>query len=116
MRGGVAIKHWLGIDAVDLAIHLGVTVFLMGFVGVTNGPEGLFPTIMMGSIIALGVRRKLALRKGSLDQVQERERLEDVEERLAYVEGLQDWVIELEERVDFAERLLTKQQNERLPG
>lgn len=112
----MAIKHWLGLDAIDLAIHAGVTVCLLGFVGVTAGPEGLFPVITMASIIALGVRRKLALRKGAMDQVHESDRLAEVEERVGYLEGLQDRVIELEERLDFAERLLTKQQNERLPG
>jgi hypothetical protein len=39
-----------------------------------------------------------------------------VEDRVNYLETLQDRLMELEERLDFAERLLTKQQNERLPG
>ena len=110
------IKRWLGIDAVDLAIHAGVTICLLGFVGVTDGPEGLFPVITMGSFIALALRRKAAMRRGVLDPRQESERLAEVEDRLHYLEGLQDRVVELEERLDFAERLLTKQQREQLPG
>jgi hypothetical protein len=111
----MSVKSWLGIDAIDLAIHAGVTVCLLGFVGVSNGPEGLFPVITMGSIIALAVRRKMAMRRGLLDPRQEAERLAEVEERVHYLEGLQDRVIELEERLDFAERLLAQRQNEKLP-
>ena len=111
----MSVKSWLGIDAIDLAIHVGVTVCLLGFVGVTNGPEGLFPAITMGSIIALAIRRKTAIRRGLLDPRQEADRLAEVEERVHYLEGLQDRVIELEERLDFAERLLAQRQNEQLP-
>ena len=111
----MSVKSWLGMDAVDLAIHIGVTVCMMGFVGVNNGPEGLFPVIMMGSMLVLAVRRKMALRRG-IDRGSETDRLAEVEERLHYVEGLQDRVIELEERLDFAERMLAQNQKERLPG
>jgi Cullin, a subunit of E3 ubiquitin ligase len=111
----VGIKRWLGLDGIDLAIHVGVTVCVLGIVGVTGGPDTLFPVITMGSLVALGFRRK-GLRRSHLDQVQEGDRLAEVEERVAYLEGMQDRVMELEERLDFAERMLTKQQNERLPG
>jgi hypothetical protein len=110
------VKHWLGIDAVDLVIHIGVTLCLFGIVGVTDGPDGLFPVITLGSILALALRRKAAMRRGLSDPRQESERLAEVEDRLHYLEGLQDRVVELEERLDFTERMLTKQQRERLPG
>jgi hypothetical protein len=109
------IKRWLGIDGIDLVFHAGITICLLGLVAVTNGPEGLFPAITMGSIVVLAVRRKRAFRRAAIDHRQEGERLADVEERVAYLEGLQDRVMELEERLDFTERMLTKQQNERLP-
>ena len=80
----MSVKSWLGMDAVDLAIHIGVTVCMMGFVGVNNGPEGLFPVIMMGSMLLLAVRRKMALRRG-IDRGSETDRLAEVEERLHYV-------------------------------
>jgi hypothetical protein len=111
----VSVKSWLGLDAVDLAIHIGITICVLGFVGVTDGPEGLYPVITMGSIIALAVRRKMGLRS-SLERGPEAERLAEVEDRLHYMEGLQDRVTELEERLDFAERLLAQSQKERLPG
>lgn len=109
------IKRWLGMDAVDLAIHVGVTICLLGFVGVTGGPDALFPVITMGSFLALALRRRAA-RRGLSDPRHESERLAEVEDRLHYLEGLQDRVVELEERLDFTERMLTKQQRERLPG
>jgi hypothetical protein len=112
----MGLKRWLGLDGVDVAIHAGVTICLMSVVGVTAGPEELFPVILMGSIVLFGIRRKLALRRGTIDQGPEGDRLAEVEDRVHYLEGLQDRVTELEERLDFAERLLTKQQNERLPG
>jgi hypothetical protein len=111
----VSVKSWLGIDAVDLAIHAGITFCVMGFVGVSNGPDGLYPVITMGSIIALAIRRKIGLRR-SIEPGAEADRLAEVEDRLHYVEGLQDRVIELEERLDFAERLLAQSPKERLPG
>ena len=111
----MSVKSWLGMDAVDLAIHIGVTICVLGFVGVSDGPDGLYPVITMGSFIALAVRRKLGLRRG-LDRGAEADRLAEVEDRLHYVEGLQDRVVELEERLDFAERLLAQSQKERLPG
>lgn len=110
------IRRWFGLDGIDVAIHAGVTICLMAVVGVSAGPEELFPMIMAGSAVLFAVRRKLALRRASLDQVHEGDRLVEVEERLGYLEGLQDRVVELEERLDFAERMLTKQKNERLPG
>lgn len=112
----MTIKRW-GLDGVDLVIHIGVTICLMGIVGVTGGPDALFPVITMGSLVALAVRRKLALRRNRIESGEEGDRLADMEDRLHYLEGLQDRVTELEERLDFTERLLTRQQQkERLPG
>lgn len=111
----MSVKSWLGIDVVDLAIHVGITVCVMGFVGVSDGPEGLYPAITMASFIALAIRRKVGLRHG-IERGSEPDRLAEVEERLHYVEGLQDRVIELEERLDFTERLLAQGQKDRLPG
>lgn len=112
----MAIKQKLGLDGIDVAIHAGITICLMAVVGVTGGPEQFFPLILLGSLVVLAIRRKLALRRGSPDQAQGSDRLAEVEERVAYLEGMQDRMIELEERLDFTERMLTKQQNERLPG
>jgi hypothetical protein len=101
------LKKRLGLDFVDLLIHIGVTACALGFIGITNGPEPLFPVVTGASILALGVRRKVA-RRQMLDSPPEGERLAEVEERLAYLEALQDRVMELEERLDFTERVLAQ--------
>jgi hypothetical protein len=111
----MSIKSWLGIDAVSVLIQAGITVCVMFVVGVADGPEELFPLIMAGSIAVFGIRRWLALRNPPhLDSGAER--MAEVEDRLGALEAMQERVLELEERLDFAERLLTRQQNERLPS
>jgi hypothetical protein len=107
-----SLKSWLGLDLLDLVIHVGATICLMGFVGVADGPEELFPAITLASLLLLGVRRKIAVRRERVDQGQEADRLAEFEERVSYLEGLQDRVVELEERVDFAERLLARRPEE----
>lgn len=112
----ISIKRWLGLDFLDLLIHGSVTVCLLLFVGMTGGPEELYPVMVAGSLLLFGLRRRWALRRGAADQGPSSDRLAEVEDRVNYLETLQDRLMELEERLDFAERLLTKQQNERLPG
>ena len=76
--------------------------------------EVLWPTAAMGTIIVLvfgglALLRLLPHRKSDdLDQP-EREALQDLQDRLGQVDQLQERMGELEERVDFAERLLAKQ-------
>lgn len=98
-------------DLVDLAIHAGVTAALFGWVAVGNGPDELFPFITIVSLVVLGVRRWLGLRQARKQGMitGETERIQDLEDRLRDVEVLQDRVAELEERLDFTERLLTRQ-------
>lgn len=105
------IKEWLGIDLVDLLIHAGVTSALFGWVAVANGPDELFPFITIVSLVVLGVRRWLGMRRQRKPGMitGETERVQDLEDRVRDVEMLQDRVAELEERLDFTERLLTRQ-------
>ena len=106
----MAIKKWLGIDGVDFLIHVGATICILAMAGLSNPPEEVFPTIMLGSLVVLGVRRHLALRRRPPETTGEvaAERLADVEDRLSYVEALEGRLVELEERLDFAERLLAR--------
>ncbi|MGH7561231.1 MAG: hypothetical protein ACRENB_09425 [Gemmatimonadales bacterium] len=108
-------REAVGIDFVDFVIHLGVTLALMGFVDVTDGPEGLYPTLVAGSLLALGARRHYAMRRRgprSLNSGEvQAERLTDLEARVSDLEAVQARLFELEERVDFAERLLTAEKN-----
>ena len=105
------IKRWLGLDLIDLVIHLGVTFSLMGVVSASRGPMEVIPMIFAGSLVVLGIRRHFALRNSPPLSSGEftAERLNEVEERLREFDGLQNRVVELDERLDFAERLLARQ-------
>ncbi|NOT10115.1 MAG: hypothetical protein HOP28_18130, partial [Gemmatimonadales bacterium] len=105
-------RRHLGFDGFDLTIHVGVTVMLMSVVGISNGPEELFPVMATVSLVVLAVRRKIALKSGSTGHAglttgeMAAERVADLEERVAELESAQSRLFELEERLDFAERLL----------
>lgn len=103
----------LGLDGFDLVLHIGVTCMLMFWVGMSNGPEELFPVITGISLIVLGIRRSLALRKsgghpGLTTGEMEAERIHELEQRVAELEATQAQVADLAERLDFAERLLAQ--------
>ncbi len=106
------VRRNLGLDWFDLFIHAGVTAALMGIVGVTNGPEAFFPGLIGISLLVLAGRRHLALRHGERAGLttgeMTAERLEEVEFRLAELETAQARVAELEERLEFAERMLLR--------
>ena len=111
-------RRHLGLDGFDLVIHAGVTVMLLAFIGISDGPEELMPLITAASLITLGIRRKRALaadtRDGGLSTGQmATTRIEELEQRVAELEGAQSRLFELEERLDFAERLLARSTGER---
>lgn len=110
-------KETVGIDFVDFLIHAAVTVAFMGFVSITRGPDGLYPVAFGVSVLVLGVRRRLALKgrndRGLTTGEMHAERIADLEVRVAELESVQARVYELEERLDFTERLLAR---ERSPG
>lgn len=102
----------IGLDGFDLALHVGVTFTLIAWVGMSNGPEEMFAMITGASLIVLGVRRSLALRRGGQQGLttgeMEAERIAELEQRVAELEAAQAHVADLAERLDFAERLLAK--------
>jgi hypothetical protein len=82
-------------------------------------PGDIFwPTAALGVIISLvfgGVALLRFLPKSRVADQPERETLEDLQVRLRQLDQLQERLGELEERVDFAERLLAKpREGERL--
>ena len=98
------LRRTLGLDAVDLLIHFGVTAALLGFVAMENGPEGMLPVIVGLSLVVLSVRRSIALRSAE-------------RRGLTTGEMAAERIAELEERLDFAERLLAQTSAEpRAPG
>jgi proteasome assembly chaperone (PAC2) family protein len=110
-------RRTLGMDGIDLLIQAGVTAMLMAFVGVSGGPNELYPVMIGASLLVLGVRRALGLRaaerRGLTTGELAAERIAELEQRMGDLEAAQARVAELEERVDFTERLLAQGGNER---
>ena len=109
----MSFKRYVGVDFVDLLIQSGVTLAFMVFVAMTDGPEALYPVTVGVSLVVLGVRRHFALKRGdaaglTTGQMQA-ERTAELEQRVADLEAVQARVYELEERVDFTERLLASE-------
>lgn len=113
------MSNRLGLDWWDVTIHVFVT--LMAAVALSEGmgapEEFALPVIFGGSALLLAFRRKLALKKlaqgdGYSTGEMAAERIADLEARVADLELSQGRVAELEERMDFSERLLTQQSHE----
>lgn len=106
------VRQTFGLDTFDLFVHVGVTICLMGFVGVSHGPDELFPALTGASLLVLAIRRKIALRSGATAGLTTgeaaAERIAELEARVEYLEAGQGRVEELAERLDFTERLLTE--------
>jgi len=83
--------------------------------------EVFWPTVSFGAIIVLVFGGLVLLRilphpKSRVLEQPEREALDDLRLRLGQLDQLQERVGELEERVDFAERLLANQRESERPG
>ncbi len=115
------IRRLVGLDGVDIVIQVGVTGFMMIVAGSLAGPENP-ETLVAGvgaiSMVVLGIRRHLALKRGPQGGIGEitgeviTDRLAELDARLNEVDALNYRVHELEERLDFAERLLAQAREE----
>lgn len=104
-------KERVGLDGFDLAIHAVVTLALCAMAdGFFSGPvEDMAVTgIVALSAVALGFRRHLS--RAALPPDGAEGHLLELEQRMGDVEQLHQRVAELEERLDFTERLLVRQQ------
>ncbi len=95
----------------DLVIQTAVTLCLVGWVSVARGPDEMFPMITGASFLVWGVRRHFGLKRMAREEISEGpgDRVADLEDRVRDLESLQNRMLELEERVDFTERLLARQ-------
>jgi C4-dicarboxylate-specific signal transduction histidine kinase len=115
------IKRTLGLDWFDLLIHVGVTGMFMIIVdSASHGPdsEGAIAAVVAVSLGVLAWRRARALRNRpafTTGEVQA-DRLAHLEDRVADLEQAQARVLELEERLDFTERLLVRQRDQAEAG
>lgn len=111
------IKRAFGLDWFDLAVHIGITAMVMIIVDTAShgpGSEGALAAVVGLSMGLLAWRRSRALKSRppeSTGEVQA-ERMAVIEDRLADLEQMQARVLELEERLDFTERLLVRQQEQ----
>jgi hypothetical protein len=104
----MSLRERIGLDGFDVAIQAGVTVCLMGLFG-TVGAEEMLYLVPAASLGVLGIRRKIAQRRSPLGPHAE-QRLAELEDRIGELDATQMRVMELEERLDFAERILAGQQ------
>jgi len=107
-------KRFFGLDLFDTAVHVGITFAVMVLLAdQARQPE---PVVILGcaSAVAFSIRRHFALKRlGRPGEVSGEtttgvHRQLDNEARLQELESLYGRVAELEERVDFAERLLAR--------
>jgi len=117
------IRKALGLDTFDVVIHVFVTICAAIILAESAGSNDdvAVPLVFGTSAIVFAIRRKLALRRqpGVSTGEVEAERLAELEARLADVEQVHYRMAELEERLDFSERLLAQQTRgaeARLPG
>jgi hypothetical protein len=121
----MSLKSTLGLDGFDLVIHAAVTAIVLFWVSEANSyQDGVIfgSMVAASSLILLAVRRRLALRKQAMPGLGTgdvaAERMFELEQRLADLESVEHRVAELEERLDFAERMLasgTERQKELAP-
>jgi hypothetical protein len=116
------MKRWLGVDLVDLAIHVFVTICIGVVVVEGAGPrdeEVVLAGIFATSAVVFAIRRHFGLKKLQ-DEPQPgelaAERIAELEIRVAELELAQDRLALLEERMDFSERLLVQERNAAMLG
>ena len=107
-----AIKRMFGLDGVEITIHAGVTFCLMVLADMASNSHNGEGVAMVGavSLVVFGIRRQYALTHLPLASTGEvaAAQMADLEARLGELDQLQFRVQELEERLDFAERLLAQ--------
>ena len=116
-----AVRRVPTLDWIDALIQLAITVCLMLVAGAIveregGGGEVAALVVAAASLALLGYRRTRARRAASPSR-DESAHVHELEERLGMLEASQDRMLELEERLDFAERLLAQQRDvDRLPA
>ncbi len=119
------IKRWIGIDGFDLLVQVGITGMIMIIVDTAShspDSEGALAAVVACSLGVLAWRRSRALKQRPPETTgdYQAERITTLEDRVAELEQGQSRIFELEERLEFTERLLVqvREQNDArvLPG
>jgi hypothetical protein len=108
------IKRYLGVDLFDLVIQFGATVALAVVAGSMASPdeEVGIALVVAASFGLLAWRRARGLREQATTAPEGSDRIAELEQRVAELEYGQTRVLDLEERMDFNERLLVRQRDE----
>jgi len=107
-------RRVVGLDGFEVGLQAVITFILLAWAARVNRPEDAFifgSMIGITSVLVLGVRRRLALRRAGREGLMELDsaRMAELEQRVAELEMDSARIAELEERLDFAERMLAKQ-------
>ncbi|HEU5049748.1 MAG TPA: hypothetical protein VFU00_05440 [Gemmatimonadales bacterium] len=109
----MSVRKWFGIDGFDLFVHVVITALLVIIFGpgLDGDPALVVGGIPAASLLVLSWRRRRALARGPAAATDEGigYQLEEIEQRLVELDGVQQRVLELEERLEFTERLLARQ-------
>lgn len=112
----------LGLDGWAVGVHAFVTICLAVAFGEAAGAADdiVVPLVLGGSALAFEWRRRRALKDagpvGLTTGEAAAHRLAELEDRVAEIDLLHSRVMELEERVDFSERLLASREQRVVPG
>lgn len=115
----MSIRSIFGIDGFDLLVHVGVTIGVATLAGTfwsIGDAQGIAVTVTLtASLVLLGLRRRWGLRRGVPAGDRDGARVAELEQRVADLELTHQRIQELEERLDFAERLLSRHDELRVP-
>ncbi len=110
-------RQHFGMDVIDLAIHAVMTGLLAaGASELFRGPaeDVMIVSVLAGSLLLFSWRRQRALARqgrtpeGLTSGQMAAVRIEELEQRVAGLEAAETRLLELEERLDFTERLLAR--------
>lgn len=105
-------RRWFGLHPVDMVVHFAVGGFLIGVMANLPEPQADPLALLMaaGVLAAYAWRRQRAVATLPVAGVNSGEvRLADLDAQAEEIHDLRGRMAELEERLDFAERLLAKQ-------
>lgn len=100
-----------GLDLFDVVVHVVVTIGVAAMVdSITAGPttDVMVGGTLVASVLVLSWRRKRALREREREPEVPLGRLEELEDRVMELEAVHQRLLDVEERLDFTERLLAR--------
>ena len=114
----MSLKSSVGLDWFDMAVQAVLTGLAMVVVD-SFAPRGgvedaLMAATIAGSVLLLAYRRKRSQALQPDRDQPDLDRLDQLEDRMMELEGAQQRIMELEERIDFTERFLARERDLKL--